>query len=128
MLEREVRRKYLLELSGALLFYSAVLVGSISMAKPMEPGSARTLLVMAPALPLLVVIWVLVRQFGRMDEYVRLRNLESLAIAAAVTAGLSFSYGFLEGDRFPRLSMFWVWGIMGLGWGLVHAVRCAVGK
>jgi hypothetical protein len=63
-----------------------------------------------------------------MDEYVRLRNLESLAIAAAMTAGLSFSYGFLEGDGFPRLSMFWVWGIMGVGWRLVHAVRSVVGK
>jgi hypothetical protein len=128
MLEREVCRKYSLELGGAMVLYIAVLVGSIYLAKPMEPGSARTLLVMTPALPLLVLIWVLARQFGRMDEYVRLRNLESLAIATAVTAGLSFSYGFLEGDGFPRLSMFWVWGIMGLGWRLVHAVRSAVGK
>jgi hypothetical protein len=128
MLEREVCRKYALELGGAMVLYLAVLVGSIYLAKPMEPGSVRTLLVMTPALPLLILIWVLARQFGRMDEYVRLRNLESLAIAAAMTAGLSFSYGFLEGDGFPRLSMFWVWGIMGVGWRLVHAVRSVVGK
>ncbi len=58
-----------------------------------------------------------------MDEFVRLRSLESIAVAAAVTAGLTFTYGFLESAGFPRLSMFWVWGIMGFTWGIHTCLR-----
>ena len=50
----------------------------------------------------------------------RLRSLEGLAVAAAVTAGLTLTYGFLESAGFPKLSMFWVWGVMGPVWG-AHA-------
>jgi hypothetical protein len=128
MLEREANRKYRLELGAAMLVYMAVLFGSIHLGKPMEPGAARTLLLMLPAIPLLLAIWAIVRHFGRMDEFMRLRSLESFAIAGAVTAGVTFTYGFLEGAGFPKLSMFWVWGLMGLTWGLVAGLRCLVAR
>ena len=54
----------------------------------------------------------------------RLRSLEGLAIAAAVTAGLTFTYGFLESAGFPKVSMFWVWGVMGTVWAAHTALRC----
>lgn len=123
MREREANRKNRLELSAAMLAYAAVLVGSIHLGKPMEPGVARTLLLVSPVIPLMLSIWAIVRQFGRMDEFVRLRSLESFAIAGAVTAGVSFTYGFLEGAGFPKLSMFWVWSLMGATWGAVACLR-----
>ena len=126
MLEREARKRYQLELGGAMLLYIAVLFGSIYLAKPMQPGVARTALLVTPMLPLLLATWAIARQFARMDEFVRLRTLEGLAIAAAVTASLSLTYGFLEGAGFPKLSMFWVWPVMGLVWGLVACLRCLV--
>ncbi len=128
MLEREANRKYRLELGAAMLAYMAVLFGSIYLGKPMEPGAMRTLLLMSPAIPLALAIWAIVRHFGRMDEFMRLRSLESFAIAGAVTAGVTFTYGFLEGAGFPKLSMFWVWGLMGLTWGLVAGLRCLVAR
>jgi hypothetical protein len=128
MLEREANRKYRLELGAAMLAYMAVLFGSIYLGKPMEPGAARTLLLISPAIPLLLAIWAIVRHFGRMDEFMRLRSLESFAIAGAVTAGVTFTYGFLEGAGFPKLSMFWVWGLMGLTWGVVAGLRCLVAR
>ncbi len=128
MLEREANRKYRLELGAAMLAYMAVLFGSIHLGKPMEPGVPRTLLLMSPAIPLLLAIWAIVRHFGRMDEFMRLRSLESFAIAGAVTAGVTFTYGFLEGAGFPKLSMFWVWGLMGLTWGVVAGLRCLVAR
>jgi hypothetical protein len=126
MLEREAARKYKIELTIAMLLYGAVLVGSIYIARPMQPSLARTLLLMTPAIPMLLAVWAIARQFRRMDEFVRLRSLESLAIAAAVTAALGITYGFLEGAGYPRLSMFWVWGVMGLMWGLSSCLRCLV--
>jgi hypothetical protein len=128
MKEREANRKYHVELFSAMLAYLVVLMGSIALAKPMEPGAARTLLLLTPIIPLVLSIWAIARHFKRMDEFVRLRSLESLAIAAAATAGLSLTYGFLESAGFPRLSMFWVWGVMGLIWGLHTCLRCAFSR
>ncbi|HKU88431.1 MAG TPA: hypothetical protein VJP84_01465 [Steroidobacteraceae bacterium] len=115
-----------MELGAAMVVYAGVLIGSIHIGRPMEPGVARTLLLLSPAIPLLFAIWAIVRQFGRMDEFVRLRSLESFAIAGAVTAGLTFTYGFLETAGFPRLSMFWVWGVMGGTWAVIAGLRCLV--
>jgi hypothetical protein len=128
MKEREANRKYQIELFSAMLAYLLVLMGSIALAKPMEPGAARTLLLITPIIPLALSIWAIARHFKRMDEFMRLRSLEGIAIAAAVTAGLSLSYGFLESAGFPRVSMFWVWGVMGVTWALHTCLRCVFSR
>jgi hypothetical protein len=123
MKEREANSKYRMELFSSMLLYVAVLLGSISLSKEMEPGTARTLLLVTPMVPLMLAVWAIARHFRRMDEFMRLRALESLAIAAGVTAGLSLTYGFLESAGFPKLSMFWVWTVMGATWGLYACLR-----
>ena len=128
MREREALKKYRLELGAAMVVYAGALIGSIHLGRPMEPGLARTLLLLSPALPLVLAIWAIVRQFGRMDEFVRLRSLENFAIAGALTAGLTFTYGFLETAGFPKLSMFWVWSLMGAAWAVIAGLRCLVSR
>ena len=128
MLEREAKRKYITELTIAMVLYAAVLVVSIRYGRPMEPGVGRTLALMAPVVPLLLAVWAIVRQFGRMDEFVRLRSLENFAVGAAIAAAVSFSYGFMETAGYPRLSMFTIWGFMGFSWGATAALRCLVSK
>jgi hypothetical protein len=123
MKEREGNRKYFIELLGALGLYVLVLVGSITLAKSMETGVARTGLLLSPVLPLGLAIWAIARHFRRVDEFIRLRSLESLSIAAGITAALSFTYGFLESAGYPKLSMFWVWPVMGAAWGLHTCAR-----
>jgi hypothetical protein len=123
MLEREVRRRYNLELGGAMVLYVAVLFTVVHLAKPMEPGATRMTLLLMPLIPIALATWAIARQFARMDEFVRLRSLESVAIAAAATAGWTLTYGFLELAGLPRLSMFTVWPIMGAVWGLHACVR-----
>ena len=124
MKEREVNNRYRVELFSAMVAYIGVLVGSIWLAKPMEDGLVRTLVLVSPVIPLLFAVWAIARHFGRMDEFMRLRSLEGLAVAAGVTAALSFTYGFLEGAGFPKISMFWVWGVMGVSWSLYTFLRC----
>lgn len=118
MKEREANSKYRMELFSAMLLYVAVLLGSISLAKEIEAGPGRTMLLLTPMVPLMLAVWAIARHFRRMDEFVRLRALESLAVSAGVTAGLSLTYGFLESAGFPKISMFWVWTVMGATWGL----------
>lgn len=124
MKEREANRQYRLELFSAMLAYMVVLIGSIYLSKRMEPGTARTLLLITPVVPLMLAVWAIARHFARMDEFMRLRSLEGLAVAAAVTAGLTFTYGFLESAGFPKVSMFWVWGVMGVTWAAHTCLRC----
>jgi len=123
MLEREVNKKYRVELGASLVIYALFVVGSITLGKRIEDGWVRTLVMLTPVIPLFAMIWVIFRQFARLDEFVRLRSLESLAIAGAVTAALSFTYGFLESAGYPKLSMYWVWVVMGLTWGLHSCTR-----
>jgi hypothetical protein len=123
MLEREVNRKYRVELAASLAVYALFITGSIVFGKRLDEGWVRTLVMLVPAIPLFVMIWVIFRQFARLDEFVRLRSLESLAVAGAVTAALSFTYGFLESAGYPKLSMYWVWVVMGLTWGLHSCTR-----
>lgn len=59
-------------------------------------GATRTALLMMPLIPIALATWAIARQFTRMYECVRLRSLESVAIAAAATAGWTLNYGFLE--------------------------------
>ena len=124
MKEREANQRYRLEVGVSGLLYLGLLFASLYLAKPMEAGWTRTLLLLTPALPAFLLVWAIARQFRRMDEFMRLRSLESLAVAVAVTAGLSVTYGFLESAGFPKLSMFWVWGVMGLVWGGHSCLRC----
>jgi hypothetical protein len=128
MLERDIKRKYSRELGGALAIYVAVLFGSLTLAKGVDSGMARTLLLLTPLVPVILAVWAISRQFRRMDEFVRLQSLESVAIAAGITAGWTLTYGFLESAGFPKLSMFWVWPVMGFVWGLHSCLRVALNK
>lgn len=118
--------RYRTELGGALAIYVASLPVSIRYAAALPAGASRDAVAALPMLGVLLAIWAIVRQFRRVDEYLRRVTLEHLGIAAAVTAGWTMTYGFLENSGFPRLSMFVVWPVMGAVWGilaLVHAVR-----
>jgi hypothetical protein len=128
MKESEGNRRYKLELGGAMVLYLVILFAAMSIGKPMETGLLRTLVLGAPILPKLLTVWAIARHVRRMDEFLRLRSLESLALAAAITAVLTFSYGFLETAGYPKISMFWVWPMMGGAWGLHSALRCVFSR
>ena len=112
MHERKILVRYLAEFLAALALYAVTLVGSIDIANHLRKGPAQTAVVLVPMIPFVLMLVVLARSFRRADEYVRLKLLEHVAIVAAVTAGWTFTYGFLEGVGCPRLSMFTVWPIM----------------
>jgi hypothetical protein len=123
MYEKSVSRAYNLELLVSLAVYAALLVGSIRFGRPMAEGLGRTLVLLAPMVGFGLMIRALVRHVARVDEYMRVRLLENIALAAAITAALSFSYGFLETAGYPKLSMFSVWIVLGASFALVLALR-----
>lgn len=124
--EKRVGNTYLRELGGALLAYAVLLVLSIRFGRPMEEGVLRTIVLLSPMIGFCLGLWAIARHLGRLDEYVRRVLLESVALAAALTAGLTFTYGFLETAGYPKLSMFSVWMVLCGCTGLVTAVRSAL--
>ena len=123
MRDQRLAKQYLVELLGSITVYMVLLISSLYFGKAMQPGVARLLVLISPMLGFALMLWVLVRQYQRMDEFVRRLLLENCAIAAGITAGLTFTYGFMEGAGYPRLSMFTVWGVLGASWGLTAIVR-----
>ena len=123
MHEKKIGLMYLRELMGALAVYTLILVLTIKFGRPMEHGVLRTLVLASPMIGFFLAIWVIARQFQRIDEYLRRTLLENLGIAAAITAAVTFTYGFMETAGYPLLSMFNVWMVMGGTWGVTSIVR-----
>jgi hypothetical protein len=123
MRQKDAMRMYMRELWGSIALYMVILVLAIRFGRGMPEGVLRTALLLSPMLGFGLAIWAIVRHFGRMDEYIRRTQLENLGIATAVTAGLSFTYGFLETAGFPKLSMFWVWIVLGSSLVATNLVR-----
>jgi hypothetical protein len=121
--EHKIYLRYIIELFGGFALYAVVLVVSIDVGRPMPAGMGRTLIEVSPMIPFLLVLWVIVRYLRRLDEYLRLQTLENIAIAAGVTAGWTFTYGFLENAGFPHLSMFNVMPVMFWTWAILFIVR-----
>ena len=119
-------KRYLKELSATFALYGLLLVGSIELLSHVAIAAPwRDVIALSPMLAGLAMPWVVLRELRRMDELQMRIQLEALGFSFAGTALLTFSYGFLEGLGYPRLSMFDVWPVMAVLWliGLVLARR-----
>ncbi|MCC2974449.1 hypothetical protein [Massilia sp. IC2-476] len=123
MHEKRVGRAYMREMLGALVLYTVLLMAAIRWGRPMEEGLVRTLVLLSPMIGFGMALWAIARHFARVDEYIRRFLLESLALGAGITAGLTFTYGFLETAGFPRLSMFTVWCVLCGSTGIICVIR-----
>ena len=123
MIDKIWSRSYSREMTGALLVYAVLLVAALTFGRPMAEGPVRTAVLLTPMAGFGLMIWAVARHLRRIDEFMRQSMLESVAIAAAITAGLTFTYGFLENAGYPRLSMFAVWPVMAMAWGLTNGLR-----
>ena len=82
------------------------------------PGSVRTMLVLTPVLPALLIVSVVYWIYQDCDEYIQLRILRAVVMTAIVVALGTLSYFILEMFGYPRLSALWVNLI---GWSLFNA-------
>lgn len=109
----------LLHLSLALAAYLVILIASQQWLKASAPLSPlREILALTPMLPGLALAWVVMQALRHMDELQRKIQFDAFALAFLATATLTFSYGFLEGAGFPKLSMFVVWPVLATFWAL----------
>jgi hypothetical protein len=126
MKQKLVLRRYMRELLLSFVVYTLLLVASITFGRPLPESALRTAILVSPMLGFLGAIWAIARHLNSIDEYQRKFVLDTWAIAAALTAAITFSYGFLETAGFPKVSMFTVWMIMGSAWAIVCAARAVI--
>ena len=121
------QRQYYIELSGALVLYTALLSISITVTRqqPHLSRVAHTGLMLLPMLGAGLAVWAIVRGHRRLDELQRRVQFEALSFAFAGTAFLTFGWGFLELAGYPRLPAFGIWPLMATLWvvGLAVARR-----
>ena len=112
-------KQYMKELTTTLVAYGVMLLGSIGLLTHVDVARPwRDLIALSPMLPAAAMAWIVLRELRRMDELQRRIQLEALGFSFAGTAILTFSYGFLEGLGYPRLSMFTVWPILAVLWAI----------
>jgi hypothetical protein len=121
--QQRINKAYFVELGGSLAVYIVLLFAAIHFGRPMPEGAARSLVLVSPMIGFVLMLWTIARHFNRIDEYMRMQLLENIAIAAGITAGLTFTYGFLETAGLPRVSMFTVWMVLCGSTGLVQLMR-----
>lgn len=118
-LETTTARRYVLELSFALVAYIAILYLSVRVLQAGHvSGAFRDFVAVTPAIPLFAVIAAIVRFIRTIDELQRQIHLEALAISAGITAALALTYTFLEGVGFPHSSAWWAFASIDVFWAL----------
>ncbi|MFT3690685.1 hypothetical protein [Paenirhodobacter sp.] len=109
-------RGFLLFLAGLTAYAATLIVSQRILAGGIEARPLRILIALGPMLPAAFICAVVVRSLRHLDEMQRRLQFEALALSFAGTALVTFGYGFLEGEGFPRISMFAVWPLMGALW------------
>lgn len=106
-------RRYKVQVAINMATYVAILFASIEALNRLNPqGALRYALILAPLVPVALLVPAVVRYFRESDELERRIVTEAFAIGATVTAMLSVTYGFLENTGLPHLSAWWTWTVV----------------
>ena len=121
--ERLSLHPWLQFIAGMALYAVLVIIQSIVL----EPGRwSPVVMVPIAILPMIPAVWGMagvVAAVRSMDELQRKIHVEASLYALGATAILTFGYGFLEVyAEFPMVSMFWVWPIIALAYGVGQAL------
>ena len=74
----------------------------------LPPGPIRTVLILTPILPGLIILGLSYHFYEASDEYIRLRILKAGTVTGLTLALFTLVYSFLELLGFPRLSAAWI--------------------
>ena len=116
-------RNYLVELSLSMGLYVAALVSRPWLLNHTDSATLAVLIKLMPSLPIWLVLAVVWRYYFRIDEFERLKFLQTLAIAFGISSCLIVSYSFLEDAGLPPLAITWAWPTLAVSWILTTMIR-----
>lgn len=116
-------RRYMRQMAVTMVAYLVILFASVWTIKHVVPGGPfHYLIALLPLVPVAFLVPIFIGYYRNVDEFERRMQMESLAIAAGVTAMLSVTYGFLELAGLPHLSAWWTWTVLMLTWGITRPI------
>jgi len=77
---------------------------------------------LVPIIPIWLMLLAVWRHYLRIDEFERLKFLETVAIAFGIGSCAIVSYAFLEDAGLPQLAITWAWPTLAASWGLTSAI------
>jgi len=114
------QRRYALGFTAWLVAYAVLLTAtSLAFNAHLVPAAVRIPVALLPMIAGFGMLATYIQRLRSMDELEQRIQCEGLAFSVALTAIVTFSYGFLElhADA-PTLSYFWVWPVLAVGWGI----------
>lgn len=109
-------RRYALEFALSMVAYAVILTASVTVINHGVSPALRLVFALLPLVPIAFVFAAVVRYVGSIDELQRRIHIESLALAAGITALLAITYGFLETVGFPHLSAWYAYAAVMAAW------------
>jgi hypothetical protein len=125
---KQAGRTYLIEFSIVMALYVlAVLVRPwlIAQAPNADLAIAAKLI---PIVPIWLMLLAVLRHYRRIDEFERLKFLQTVAIAFGVSSCAIVSYAFLEDAGLPQLAITWAWPTLAASWGMTSAIMSIVNR
>jgi hypothetical protein len=114
---RHYLREFIYSMIAYILTLSLSLIG-LGYLGDYPLNAARVVVALAPVIPIGFMIFAFLKYLKGIDELQQRIQLQAIGFAAVTTSLLTFSYGFLEGVGFLRVSLLWVFPVMILLWGL----------
>jgi hypothetical protein len=99
------------------VYVIAVFVLSLAFNNNLIPKALLIPAALLPMVPAVLAAFASMDGFRSMDELQRRIQSEGILFSFFISAIVTFSYGFLEVYAgFPRVSMFFVWPVLAIGW------------
>jgi ABC-type transport system involved in cytochrome bd biosynthesis fused ATPase/permease subunit len=119
-------RRYLREFLPAMAGYTLSVPISITLLLTAKLSPAvKVLVALLPVLPMVLVVWAILRNLQRLDELQQRIQTQAICVASTLVGMLTFALGFLQNARLlpsPPWVMLWVLPVMIWVWGVATAV------
>ncbi|MGC6400221.1 hypothetical protein ACNI3Q_06520 [Sphingomonas sp. FW199] len=118
-------RRYLRRFMPTMATYMAALFFANWAIRQWDPqGAALVLLSVLPALPIVILLWVIGRLIVETtDEYVRQTMVTAMLGGTGLMLAVTTVWGFLEdGGVLPHLPAYWAFVLWCAGWGITQCV------
>lgn len=122
---RAVEKRYLREFLPAMVAYTVVMLTVWPLVRTTDDRLMRTLIALAPVIPVLFAVRAIIRQILGSDEMMQRLHLEALAISAGIVAVVSLTGGFLAAAQVINLDgsiLLWVFPALAGTFGLARVI------
>jgi hypothetical protein len=115
-------RSYIVELCITMALYMGVLFARPWVIDHLSNPALITAAKVAPAIPIWLTFYVILRYYRRIDEFEKLKFLKTMSVAFGISSCLIVSYSFLEDAGLPPLAITWGWPTLAVSWALTSAI------